>query len=90
LIRVPVAGGEPSPLTTLDPSRQEHAHSGPGALTFLAGATADLPPYGAGEASLKPMLATIANAIHDATGVRIRRVPFRDDRVLAVLKAARV
>jgi CO/xanthine dehydrogenase Mo-binding subunit len=50
----------------------------------------DLPPYGAGEASLKPMLAAIANAIHDATGVRIRRVPFRDDRVLAALKAAGV
>ena len=50
----------------------------------------DLPPYGAGEASLKPMLAAIANAIHDATGVRIRRVPFRDDRVLAALKAVGV
>jgi CO/xanthine dehydrogenase Mo-binding subunit len=50
----------------------------------------DLPPYGGGEACLKPMLAAIGNAIHDATGVRIRRVPFRDDRVLAALKAARV
>jgi nicotinate dehydrogenase subunit B len=50
----------------------------------------DLPPYGAGEAALKPMLAAIANAIYDATGVRIRRVPFRDDRVLAALRAARV
>jgi nicotinate dehydrogenase subunit B len=50
----------------------------------------DLPPYGAGEASLKPMLAAIANAIYDATGVRLRRVPFRDDRVLAALKAAGV
>jgi CO/xanthine dehydrogenase Mo-binding subunit len=50
----------------------------------------DLPPYGAGEASLKPMLAAIGNAIYDATGVRIRRVPFRDDRVLAALKAAGV
>src|SRR5262249_53455338 len=50
----------------------------------------DLPPYGAGEAALKPMLAAIANAIYDATGVRIRRVPFRDDRVLAALKSARV
>jgi nicotinate dehydrogenase subunit B len=50
----------------------------------------DLPPYGAGEASLKPMLAAIANAIHDATGVRIRRVPFRADRVLVALKAAGV
>jgi CO/xanthine dehydrogenase Mo-binding subunit len=36
------------------------------------------------------MLAAIANAIHDATGVRIRRVPFRADRVLAALKAAGV
>ena len=51
---------------------------------------ADLPPYGAGEASLKPMLAAIGNAIYDATGVRIRRVPFRSDRVLAALKAADV
>ena len=50
----------------------------------------DLPLYGAGEAALKPMLAAIANAIYDATGVRIRRVPFRDDRVLAALKAARL
>jgi nicotinate dehydrogenase subunit B len=50
----------------------------------------DLPPYGAGEAALKPTLAVIANAIYDATGVRIRRVPFRDDRVLAALKAAGV
>jgi len=49
----------------------------------------DLPPYGAGEAALKPMIAAIANAIYDATGVRIRRVPFRDDRVLAALQAAR-
>ena len=50
----------------------------------------DLPPYGAGEASLKPMLAAVGNAIFDATGVRIRRVPFRDDRVLAALRAARL
>jgi nicotinate dehydrogenase subunit B len=50
----------------------------------------DLPPYGAGEAALKPMLAAIANAVYDATGVRIRRAPFRDARVLAALKAARV
>ena len=51
---------------------------------------ADLRPYGAGEAALKPMLAAIANAIYDASGVRIRRVPFRDARVLAALKAASV
>lgn len=50
----------------------------------------DLPPYGAGEASLKPMMAAIGNAVFDATGVRIRRVPFRAERVLAALRAAGV
>jgi nicotinate dehydrogenase subunit B len=50
----------------------------------------DLPPYGAGETSCKPMLAAIGNAIYDATGVRLRRIPFRDARVLAALNANRV
>jgi CO/xanthine dehydrogenase Mo-binding subunit len=50
----------------------------------------DLPHYGAGETTCKPTLAAIANAIYDATGVRLRRVPFRDARVLAALKAAGV
>jgi CO/xanthine dehydrogenase Mo-binding subunit len=50
----------------------------------------DLPHYGAGETVCKPTLAAIANAIFDATGVRMRRVPFRNDRVLAALKTARV
>jgi CO/xanthine dehydrogenase Mo-binding subunit len=50
----------------------------------------DLAPYGAGETAMKPMLAAIANAVHDATGVRIRRIPLRDARVLAALKSARV
>jgi CO/xanthine dehydrogenase Mo-binding subunit len=50
----------------------------------------DLPHYGAGETACKPLLAAVANAIFDATGVRIRRVPFRNARVLAALKAARV
>jgi CO/xanthine dehydrogenase Mo-binding subunit len=51
---------------------------------------ADLPHYGAGETVCKPTLAAIANAIFDATGVRLRRVPFRDARVLAALKTARI
>jgi CO/xanthine dehydrogenase Mo-binding subunit len=50
----------------------------------------DLPHYGAGETVCKPLLAAVANAIYDATGVRLRRVPFRDARVLAALKAAGV
>jgi CO/xanthine dehydrogenase Mo-binding subunit len=50
----------------------------------------DLPHYGAGEAACKPLIAAVANAIFDATGVRIRRVPFRDDYVLAALRTARM
>jgi nicotinate dehydrogenase subunit B len=50
----------------------------------------DLPHYGAGETVCKPLLAAVGNAIYDATGVRLRRVPFRDARVLAALRAAKV
>jgi CO/xanthine dehydrogenase Mo-binding subunit len=45
----------------------------------------ELPPSGAGEPSIRPVAAAIANAIFDATGVRIRRVPFSPDRVKAAL-----
>ena len=48
----------------------------------------DLPPYGAGEAAMKPVIAAVANAIFDATGVRLRRAPFRKERVLAALNTA--
>ena len=47
----------------------------------------DLPHYGAGETVCKPLLAAVANAIFDATGVRLRRVPFRPARVLEALKS---
>jgi CO/xanthine dehydrogenase Mo-binding subunit len=46
----------------------------------------DLPHYGAGETSHKPMIAAVANAVFDATGVRLRRAPFRKERVLAALR----
>jgi nicotinate dehydrogenase subunit B len=41
----------------------------------------DSAPSGAGEPSIRPVAAAIANAIFDATGVRMRRVPFSPDRV---------
>ena len=41
----------------------------------------EMAPTGAGEPSIRPVAAAIANAIFDATGVRIRRVPFSPDRV---------
>ena len=46
----------------------------------------DLLPYGAGEPSHRTVPAAIANAIHDATGVRMRRLPLRPERVLAELE----
>jgi CO/xanthine dehydrogenase Mo-binding subunit len=45
----------------------------------------EIAPTGAGEPSIRPVAAAIANAIFDATGVRIRRVPFSPDRVKASL-----
>jgi nicotinate dehydrogenase subunit B len=50
----------------------------------------DLPHYGAGETVCKPLIAAVANAVYDATGVRLRRVPFRATRVLAALKTGGV
>ena len=44
-----------------------------------------LPPLGAGEASTAPVAAALANAIFDATGVRLRAVPFTLQRVKAAL-----
>jgi nicotinate dehydrogenase subunit B len=43
------------------------------------------PSWGAGEPAICPMAAAIGNAIFDATGVRLRTVPFTPDRVLAAL-----
>jgi nicotinate dehydrogenase subunit B len=45
----------------------------------------DQPSYGAGEAASAPVGAALANAIFDATGVRLRRVPFTAARVKAAL-----
>ena len=48
----------------------------------------DLPHYGAGEPSHRTVPAAVANAIHDATGVRMRRLPLRPERVLEEIAAA--
>ncbi|HXP12277.1 MAG TPA: molybdopterin cofactor-binding domain-containing protein, partial [Stellaceae bacterium] len=40
-------------------------------------------PTGAGEPATRPIAAAIANAIYDATGVRLRRAPFKPDWVKA-------
>ena len=48
----------------------------------------DQPALGAGEVCITPMVAAIANGIHDATGVRLREVPFTPERVKAGLRAS--
>ncbi|MBA3379211.1 MAG: xanthine dehydrogenase family protein molybdopterin-binding subunit, partial [Chloroflexia bacterium] len=47
----------------------------------------DEPPWGAGEPAICPVSAAIGNAIHAATGARLRDVPFTPDRVVAALEA---
>lgn len=46
----------------------------------------DRPPLGAGESASVPSAAAIANAIFDATGVRLRRVPFDAARLRSALE----
>ena len=48
----------------------------------------ELPPLGAGEASAAPVAAALANAVFDATGTRLRSVPFTSERVKAALTNA--
>jgi nicotinate dehydrogenase subunit B len=45
----------------------------------------DKPSVGAGEPAASPIMAAVANAIFDATGVRLRSVPFTPERVKAAL-----
>jgi nicotinate dehydrogenase subunit B len=48
----------------------------------------DQPVLGAGEVVITAMPAAIGNAIHDATGARLREVPFTPARVKAALQSA--
>ena len=48
----------------------------------------EMPALGGGEPSSAPIAAAIANAIFDATGVRLREAPFTPERMLAGLKKA--
>jgi nicotinate dehydrogenase subunit B len=45
----------------------------------------ELPPYGAGEPASVATAPAIANAIFDATGTRLRTMPFTPERVKAAL-----
>jgi hypothetical protein len=45
----------------------------------------DLPPAGAGESSIRTVAAALANAVFDATGVRLRRAPLTRERLKPLL-----
>jgi nicotinate dehydrogenase subunit B len=57
------------------------------ALEFELIQRLDKPPLGAGEAASTPVAAALGNAVFDATGVRLRTVPFTAERVKAALAA---
>ena len=46
-------------------------------------------PWGAGEPTTSVVPSAIANAVFDATGVRLRSVPFRPAKVLAAMRLAK-
>jgi CO/xanthine dehydrogenase Mo-binding subunit len=45
----------------------------------------DQPPLGAGEISQGPTVAALGNAVRDALGVRVRRLPLNRDSIFAAL-----
>jgi CO/xanthine dehydrogenase Mo-binding subunit len=72
--RVPLAEDLPGRFVSIT---QEQGH-GPGLLGAKGG----------GEGAMVPLAAAIANAVHDATGVRITQLPLSPQRVFAALRAA--
>ena len=44
-------------------------------------------PWGAGEPTAAVIPSAISNAVFDATGVRLRSVPFKRDKVKAALQS---
>ena len=48
----------------------------------------DEPPIGAGEAAQGPVAAALANAVHDALGVRVRELPLSPDALLRAVHAS--
>jgi CO/xanthine dehydrogenase Mo-binding subunit len=48
----------------------------------------DEPPVGAGECAQGPVAAALANAVHDALGVRVRTLPLSPDTLLRAVHGA--
>jgi CO/xanthine dehydrogenase Mo-binding subunit len=45
------------------------------------------PSVGAGECTMGPTAAAIANALHDALGVRVRELPLTPERIAEAINA---
>ncbi len=65
-------------------------HEMPEVVTYLVENPDPRGPFGAkevGQGPLLPMMPAVANALHDALGVRVDQVPIHPDLVLKALKA---
>jgi CO/xanthine dehydrogenase Mo-binding subunit len=63
----------------------ERVTKAPEAIDIVLINRPDLPPAGTGESSIRPVAAAIANAVLDATGVRLRRAPLTPERLKPAL-----
>ena len=81
---------DPSNVTSLDWARYPilEMADAPQSVEIVLIDRPDLPPSGAGEPATRPVAAAIANAVFDATGVRLRRAPFTRARMKAGLQSA--
>ena len=59
--------------------------SAPEAVDIVLINRPELPPAGAGESSIRPVAAALANAVFDATGVRLRRAPLTPQQLKPAL-----
>jgi CO/xanthine dehydrogenase Mo-binding subunit len=58
--------------------------------TMIVEVASDVTPYGirgVGEPPMVPTLATMANAVHSAAGVRLTELPMTPEAVLAAMKS---
>jgi xanthine dehydrogenase YagR molybdenum-binding subunit len=85
---------DPVSGVTLNPSFLEHKSTAivdfPPVEVLFAGEPDPIGPFGAkalGEPPVVPVLAVVANAVANATGVWLREAPFTPARVLAALRA---
>ena len=65
-----------------------HADAVPGAIDIVLIKRPEAAPSGAAEMALGLVPAAVGNAVFDATGVRLRRVPFTPERVKAAIERA--